>query len=45
MRTGRATSARMERLRRAGYTAPFATIEEGVGRYVQDYLSRPDPYR
>ena len=39
------TEARMERLRRAGYTRPFATIEEGVGRYVRDYLSQADPYR
>lgn len=39
------TEARMERLRRAGYTAPFATIEEGVGRYVRDFLSKDDPYR
>ena len=39
------TEARMERLRHAGYAAPFATIEEGVGTYVRDYLSRDDPYR
>lgn len=39
------TEARMERLRRAGYTAPFADIEEGIGIYVRDYLSRADPYR
>ena len=39
------TEARMERLRRAGYERPFATIEEGVGRYVRDYLNRDDPYR
>ena len=35
----------MERLRRAGYAAPFTSIEEGIGRYVRDYLSRADPYR
>ena len=39
------TEARMERLRRAGYTAPFMPIEEGVGCYVRDYLSQDDPYR
>lgn len=39
------TEARMERLRRAGYSAPFAGIEEGVGTYVRDYLSQADPYR
>ena len=39
------TEARMERLRHAGYAAPFTTIEEGVGTYVRDHLSRDDPYR
>jgi len=38
------TEARMERLRAAGYAAPFATLEEGVRRYVQDHLLQPDPY-
>ena len=37
------TEARMERLRRAGYAAPFTAIEEGVGIYVRDYLSQDDP--
>jgi ADP-L-glycero-D-manno-heptose 6-epimerase len=39
------TEARLERLRRAGYTRPFTSLEEGVREYVQRYLSRPDPYR
>lgn len=39
------TEARMDRLRQAGYNRPFTSLEEGVTRYVQDYLSRPDPYR
>ena len=38
------TEARMERLRAAGYTHPFTALEEGVRRYAEDYLSRPDPY-
>lgn len=38
------TEARMERLRAVGYTCPFTSLEEGVRRYVADYLSRPDPY-
>lgn len=38
------TEARMERLRAAGYTAPFTTLEQGVARYVQSYLRQPDPY-
>jgi len=29
----------MEKLRKAGYSAPFVEIEEGVGRYVRDYLA------
>ena len=33
------TRARIERLRAAGYTAPFTNLEEGVARYVHDYLA------
>ncbi|TAN04637.1 MAG: ADP-glyceromanno-heptose 6-epimerase [Rhodanobacteraceae bacterium] len=39
------TQARMERLREAGFTQPFKSIEEGVQLYVQHYLSQPDRYR
>ena len=39
------TEAPMARLRAAGYAKPFTTLEEGVRRYVQDYLRAPDPYR
>ena len=39
------TQADMRRLRRAGYDRPFTSLEEGVTRYVQDYLHQPDPYR
>ena len=39
------TEARMDRLRRAGHNAPFTALDEGVGRYVRDYLSKADPYR
>ncbi len=39
------TQARMERLRAAGYRTPFTSVEEGVTRYVRDYLSQADPYR
>ena len=38
------TEARMERLRAAGYTAPFTPIETGIGRYVKDFLATDDPY-
>ena len=39
------TQARMDRLREAGYGAPFTSLEEGVGRYVREFLDTPDPYR
>jgi ADP-L-glycero-D-manno-heptose 6-epimerase len=38
------TEAKMERLRAAGYAEPMTSLEDGVRRYVQDYLSKPDPY-
>ncbi len=39
------TEARMERLRAAGYKRSFTELEQGVRRYVQDYLAAADPYR
>jgi ADP-L-glycero-D-manno-heptose 6-epimerase len=36
------TQARMDRLRAAGYARPFTPMEEGIRRYVQDYLATPD---
>jgi ADP-L-glycero-D-manno-heptose 6-epimerase len=39
------TEASMERLRQAGYTRPFTSLADGVRDYVENYLSRPDPYR
>ncbi len=39
------TEARMERLRAAGYEPPFTELEDGVRRYVGDYLAAADPYR
>ena len=39
------TEARMERLRKAGYTHPFTCLEDGVRDYVERYLSQADPYR
>ena len=35
------TQAEMTKLRAAGYTKPFLTLEEGVKDYVQNYLSKP----
>ena len=39
------TQADVTKLRRAGYEAPFASIEAGVRDYVLNYLVKPDPYR
>lgn len=39
------TEARMDRLRRVGYTAPFTPLEDGVRKYVHGYLGAADPYR
>ena len=39
------TEARMDRLRRAGYSQAFTSLEAGVRDYVQRYLAQPDPYR
>jgi ADP-L-glycero-D-manno-heptose 6-epimerase len=38
------TEARMERLRAAGYANPFTSLEDGVGKYVRDFLDTGDPY-
>lgn len=38
------TEANLDKLRRAGYTAPMTSLEEGVRKYVQDYLDKEDMY-
>ena len=38
------TEATMGRLRAAGYAGQFTPLEEGVRRYVQEHLMRPNPY-
>ena len=38
------TEANMNKLRTAGYTAPFSTLEEGVGDYVANYLVKKQMY-
>ena len=38
------TEARMDRLRAAGYAKPATSLEDGVTRYVRDFLAAPDPY-
>lgn len=44
VRFGHSTEARIDRLRAAGFDSPFLPVEDGVGRYVRDFLSRGDPY-
>ena len=39
------TEARMDRLRAAGFTHRFATLEDGVARYIRNFLTQADPYR
>lgn len=38
------TQAEMGRLRTAGYAGQFTPLEEGVRRYVQDFLQTPDRF-
>ncbi|HYZ21840.1 MAG TPA: ADP-glyceromanno-heptose 6-epimerase, partial [Rhodopila sp.] len=38
------TQAPMDRLRAAGYTGQFTPLEEGIRRYVQDFLATPDMF-
>ena len=39
------TEARMERIRAAGFGGQSTPLEEGVRRYVQNFLAGADPYR
>ncbi len=39
------TQADIGKLRKAGYTKPFTELEEGVRRYVQDFMLKEDAYR
>ena len=38
------TQAPMQRLRDAGYTGPFTSLEDGVRQYVRHHLGSADPY-
>ncbi len=38
------TEAKMDKVKRAGYTKKFHTLEEGVYDYVVNYLAKEDPY-
>lgn len=39
------TEAHMDKLRKAGYDKDFTSLEDGIRKYIQDYLSQDDPYR
>jgi ADP-L-glycero-D-manno-heptose 6-epimerase len=39
------TCAQIARLRAAGYQKEFTSLEDGVGRYVRDFLSGTNPYK
>ena len=39
------TRAEMTKLREAGYSAPFTSLEDSVADYVRKYLTGEDPYR
>jgi len=38
------TEAKMEKLRSAGFTATFRSLEEAIRDYVLNHLQQPDPY-
>ena len=35
----------MTKLQQAGLNAPFASLEDGIGDYVAQYMAREDQYR
>ena len=39
------TQAEMGRLRKAGYVGQFTSLEDGVSRYIGEFLRARDPYR
>ncbi|MCQ2914810.1 MAG: ADP-glyceromanno-heptose 6-epimerase [Alphaproteobacteria bacterium] len=39
------TKADVTKLRQVGYDKPFTSLEEGVSKYVHDYLEKTDMYR
>lgn len=39
------TQADVSKLRKVGYTQSFTSLEDGVGSYVRNYLSKENPYR
>jgi ADP-L-glycero-D-manno-heptose 6-epimerase len=39
------TCASMHKLRAAGFSSPLASLEDGIGLYVRNYLATNDPFR
>ena len=39
------TKAEMDKLIEAGYDKSFTTLEDGISKYVNNYLSKEDQYR
>lgn len=39
------TQADVSKLRKAGYRSDFTSLEDGIARYVKDFLTGSDPYR
>ena len=39
------TEADVSKLRAAGYTKEFTSLEDGIKLYVDNYLSKDDQYR
>ena len=39
------TQADVAKLRKAGYKSEFTSLEDGIARYVKDFLTGSDPYR
>ena len=39
------TEANMSKLQKAGYDKEATSLEDGVRMYVQDYLSKDDPFK
>ncbi|MEI6730863.1 MAG: ADP-L-glycero-D-mannoheptose-6-epimerase, partial [Pseudomonadota bacterium] len=38
------TQADMSKLKNVGYTQEFTSLEDGINDYVQNYLTKEDPY-
>lgn len=38
------TEAPMQKLRKAGYDAPFSSLEAGISAYIKDFLVKSEPY-